>query len=132
MIDIIHGTLVHGADILQHKGHDHVFEQSHCTRYSECSLVYVFRSHENLIVADVAIHETQNLVASSRVGQCFHKGHWVFILWCGPVEVPEIHGDSPPAILLLCRYNARNPLGIPARPDESCLQHLLYLFLNLL
>jgi hypothetical protein len=42
MIDVIHGTLVCGIDILQPKGHDHVFEQSHGTGYSECSLVYVF------------------------------------------------------------------------------------------
>jgi hypothetical protein len=87
--------------------------------------------HENLIVADVAIHETQNLVVGSRVDQRFRNGHRVFILRCGPVEVLEIHADSPPAILLLYRYSARNPLGIPTRPDEPCLQHLLYLFLDL-
>jgi hypothetical protein len=131
MIDINHGTLVHGAGILQPKGHDHVFEQSHDTGYSGCSLVYVLWSHENLIVAGVAIHETQNLVAGSRVDQRFRNRHWVFILRCGPIEVPEIHADSPPAILLLYGLNARNPFGIPARPDESCLQLLLYLFLNL-
>jgi hypothetical protein len=131
MIDVIHGTLVRGTGILQPKGHDHVFEQSHGTGYSECSLVYVFWGHENLIVAVVAIHETQNLVAGSRVDQRFRNGHRVFILRCGPVEVPKIHADSPPAILLLYGYNARNPFGIPARPDEPCLQHLLYLFLNL-
>jgi hypothetical protein len=74
MIDVIHGTLVRGAGILQPKGHDHVFEQSHGTGYSECSLVYVFLSHENLIVADVAIHETQNLVANGCVDQCFATG----------------------------------------------------------
>jgi hypothetical protein len=66
MIDVIHSALVRGAGILQPKGHDHVFEQSHDTGYSECSLVYVFWGHENLVVADVAIHETQNLVASCR------------------------------------------------------------------
>jgi hypothetical protein len=66
MIDVIHGTLVRGAGILQPKGHDHIFEQSHGTGYSECSLVYVFQSHGNLIVASVAIHETQNLVAGSE------------------------------------------------------------------
>jgi hypothetical protein len=131
MIDVIHGTSVLGASILQPKGHDQVFEQSHGTGYSECSLVYVFRSHENLIVAGVAIQETQNLVADSRVDQHFCNVHRVFILQCGPVEVPEIHADSPSAILLLYRYNARNPLGIPARLDEPCLQHLLYLFLDL-
>jgi hypothetical protein len=131
MIDVIHGTLVCGTGILQPKGHDHVFEQSHGTEYSECSLVYVLRSHKNLIVAGVAIHETQNLVAGSRIDQRFHNGHQVFILRCGPVEVPKIHVDSPPAILLLYRYNAIYPLGIPARPDEPYLQHLLYLFLNL-
>jgi hypothetical protein len=118
MIDVIHGVLVRGAGILQPKVHDHVFEQSHGTGYSECSLVYVFWGHENLIVAGVAINETQN-------------GHRVFILRCGPVEVPEIHTISPPAILLQYGYNARNSFGIPARPDEPCLQHLLYLFLNL-
>jgi hypothetical protein len=42
MIDVIHGALVRGVGILQPKGHDHVFEQSHGTGYSECSLVYVF------------------------------------------------------------------------------------------
>mgnify|MGYP007097270546 CR=1 FL=1 len=132
MIDVIHGALVRGAGILQPKDHDHVFEHSHGTGYSECSLVYVFWGHENLIVASVAIHETQNLVAGSRVDQCFRNWHRVFILRCGPVEDPEIHADSPPAILLLYGYNARNPFGIPARPDEPCLQHLLYLFLDLL
>jgi hypothetical protein len=131
MIDVIHGALVRGAGILQPKGHDHVFKQSHDTRYLECSLVYVFWGHENLIVAGVAIHETQNLVADSCIDQRFRNGHRVFILWCGPVEVPEIHTDSPPAILLLYGYNARNPFGIPARPDEPGLQHFLYLFLNL-
>jgi hypothetical protein len=131
MIDVIYGALVRGASILQPKGHDHVFKQSHNTRYSECSLVYVFWGQENLIVATVAIHETQNLIASNRVDLRFCNGHWVFILRCGPVEVPEIHTDSPPVILLLYEYNARNPFGIPARPDEPCLQHLLYLFLNL-
>jgi hypothetical protein len=131
MIDVIHGALVCGAGILQPKGHDHVFEQSHDTGYSEYSLVYVFWGHENLIVVSVAIHETQNLIADSRVDQCFHNGHRVFILRYGPVEVPEIHADSPPAILLLYGYNARNPFGIQARPDEPCLQHLLYLFFNL-
>jgi hypothetical protein len=124
--------MARGAGILQSKGHDHVFEQSHDIGYSKCSLVYVFRGHENLIVAGVAVHETQNLVAVSRVDQCFRNGHRVFTLQCSPAEVPEIHADSPPAILLLYRYNARNPLGIPSRPDEPCLQHLLYLFLNLL
>jgi hypothetical protein len=131
MIDVIHGVLVCGTGILQPKGHDHVFKQSHGTGYSECSLVYVFWGHENLIVAGVAIHETQNLVAGSRVDQRFHNGHRVFILRCDPVEVPEIYADSPSAILLLYGYNARNPFGIPAQPDEPCLQHLLYLFLNL-
>jgi hypothetical protein len=114
MIDAIHGALVRGTGILQPKGHDHVFEQSYGTGYSECSLVYVFWGHEILIVAGVAIHETQNLVADSRVDQRFHNGHRVFILWCGPVEVPEIHADSPLAILLLYRYNTGNPFGIPA------------------
>jgi hypothetical protein len=131
MTDVIHGALVRGTGILQPKGHDHVFEQSHVTRYSECNLVYVFWGHESLIVADVAIHETQNLVAGSRVDQRFRNGHWVFILQCGPVEVPEIHANSPLAILLLYGYNAGNPFGIPAQPHESCLQHFLYLFLNL-
>jgi hypothetical protein len=131
MIDVIHGALVHGAGILQPKGHDHVLEQSHGTGYSECSLVYVYWGHENLIVANIAIHETQNLVANSRVDQRFCNRHRVFILRYGPVEVPEIHADSPLAILLLYGYNARNPFSIPARPDEPCLQHLLYLFLNL-
>jgi hypothetical protein len=131
MIDVIHGALVHGASILQPKGHDHVFEQSHRTGYSECILVYVFWGHENLIVAGVSIHETQNLVASSHVDQRFLNGHRVFILQCGPVEVPEINADSPPAILLLYGYNARNPFGIPSRPDEPCLKHLLYLLVNL-
>jgi hypothetical protein len=131
MIDVIHGALVCGTGILQPKGHDHVFEQSHVTGYSECNLVYVLWGYENLIVADVAIHETQNLVAGSRVDQRFCNGHRLFILWCGPVEVPEIRADSPPAILLLYGYNARNPFGIPAQPDEPYLQHLLYLFLNL-
>jgi hypothetical protein len=84
--------------------------------------VYVIWGHENLVVAGVAIYETQNLQ---------HNGHQVFILRCVPVEVPEIHVDSPPAILLLYRYNARNPFGILARPDEPYLKHLLYLFLNL-
>jgi hypothetical protein len=129
--DVIHGVLVRGAGILQPKGHDHVFEQSHDIGYSDCSLVYVFLCHENLIIAGVAIHETHNLVAGSRVDQRFRNGHWVFILRCGPVEVPEIHADSPPAILLLYGLNAGNPFGIPARPNESCLQLLLYLFLNL-
>jgi hypothetical protein len=131
MIDVIHGVLVRGTGILQPKGHDHVFKQSLGTGYSECSLVYAFWGHENLIVASVAIHETQNLVADSRVDQCFRNGHRVFILWCDPVEVLEIHADSPPTILLLYGYNTGNPFGIPARPDEPCLQHLLYLFLNL-
>jgi hypothetical protein len=67
MIDVIHGALVRGAGILQPKGHDHVFEKSHGTGYSECSLVYVFWGHENLIVASVAIHETQYEK---------HKGKW--------------------------------------------------------
>jgi hypothetical protein len=75
MIDVIHGALVRGTGILQPKGHDHVFEQSHGTGYSECSLVYVFWGHENLIVASVAIHETHNLVASSRIDQCFRSRH---------------------------------------------------------
>jgi hypothetical protein len=132
MIDVIHGTLVRGTGILQPKGHDHVFEQSHGTGHSECNLVYILRSHENLIVACVAIHETQTLIVGSRVDQRFRNGYWVFILWCGSIEVPEIHADSPPAILLLYRYNARNPLGISARPDEPYLQHFLYLFLDLL
>jgi hypothetical protein len=61
----------------------------------------------------------------------FPQRAFVFILRCGLVEVPEIHADSPLAILLLYRYNARNPFGIPARPVEPCLQHLLYLFLDL-
>jgi hypothetical protein len=74
MIDVIHDALVQGAGILQPKGHDHVFEQFHDTGYSECSLVYVFWGHENMIVADVAIHETQNLVAGSRVDQRFRNG----------------------------------------------------------
>jgi hypothetical protein len=110
------------------KGHDHVFEQSHGTRHSECSLVYIFWSHENLNVADVAIHETQNLVAGSRIDQCFRNGHWVFILQCGSVEVLEIHTNSPPAILLLYRYNVGNQLDISARPNELCLQHFLSLY----
>jgi hypothetical protein len=131
MIVVIHGVLVRGTGILQPKGHDHVFEQSHGTGYSECSLVYVFWGHENPIVAGVAIHETQNLVADNRDDQRFHNGHQVFILRCGLVEVPKIQADSPPAILLLYGYNARNPFSIPARLDEPCLQHLLYLFLNL-
>jgi hypothetical protein len=67
MIDVIRGALVRGAGILQLKGHDHVFEQSHDTGHSECSLVYVFWGHVNLIAVGVAIHETQNLVTGSRV-----------------------------------------------------------------
>jgi hypothetical protein len=35
MIDVIHGTLVCGAGILQPKGHDHIFEQFHSTRHSD-------------------------------------------------------------------------------------------------
>jgi hypothetical protein len=74
----------------------------------------------------------RNLVAGSRVDQHFHNRHWVFILRCGSVEVPEIHADSPPAILLLYKYNAGNPLDISTRPDEPYLQYFLYLFLDLL
>jgi hypothetical protein len=48
-----------------------------------------------------------------------------------PIEVHEIHVDSPPSILLLYGYNTGNPFSIPAQPDEPYLQHLLYLFLNI-
>jgi hypothetical protein len=67
MIDVIHGALERGAGILQPKGHDHVFEQSHDTGYSECSLVYVLWGHENLIVAGVAIHELRILLPAATL-----------------------------------------------------------------
>jgi hypothetical protein len=100
MIDVIHGALVRGTGILQPKGHDHVFEQSHGTGYSECSLVYVFWGHENLIVASVAIHETQNLVAGSRIDQCFRNGHWPSFFCTGTmleIHLTYLHGLMNPA-----------------------------------
>src|SRR3954465_5279050 len=67
MENIIHGPLVRGADILQSKRHDYILKQPHRTWDSECSLVYVFWSHKNLVVTGIAIHEAQDLMTSRCV-----------------------------------------------------------------
>ncbi|PVH36469.1 hypothetical protein PAHAL_6G079500 [Panicum hallii] len=120
MEDVVHGTLIRSTSIFQTESHNHILEQAHRSRHSECSFVYIFRGHENLIIPSVTIHETQNFVTSSRINQYFCNRHWVFILRSSPIEISEIHANPPPAILLLhgtsafiwrarC-WNGRNPL----------------------
>ncbi|PVH34976.1 hypothetical protein PAHAL_7G078100 [Panicum hallii] len=87
-------------------------------------------SHENLVITSIAVHETQHLVASSRINQYFRNRHRVLIFWCSPVEISKIYTNSPPAILFLHRYNIRDPFGIPASPDEASFYHLFDFFLD--
>ncbi|PUV26772.1 hypothetical protein PAHAL_J014400 [Panicum hallii] len=120
MENIVHGTLICSASILQIKSHDHILRQTHCSRYSECGFVYILRGHKNLVITSVTINETQDFLTSSRIDQCLCNRHWVLILRSSPVEVSEVHANSPSAVLLLyrtsafiCRarcWNGRNPL----------------------
>ncbi|PVH36574.1 hypothetical protein PAHAL_6G108200 [Panicum hallii] len=103
MKNIINGTLICSTSILQTKSHNHIFKQAHCSRHSECGFVYILRGHENLVITSVAIHETQDLVTSSRIDQHLYNRHWIFILRSSSVEVSEVHADTPSAILLLYR-----------------------------
>ncbi|PUZ44932.1 hypothetical protein GQ55_8G177400 [Panicum hallii var. hallii] len=120
MENVVHGTLICSASILQTKSHDHILEQTHRSRYSEHGFVYILRGHKNLVITGVTIHETQDFVTSNRIDQCLCNRHWVLIFRSSPVEVSEVHVNSPSAVLLLyrtsafiCRarcWNGRNPL----------------------
>src|SRR6185369_216589 len=130
MENVIHGTLVRCTGILQSKGHNQVLEQADRAWYSERGLVHVFRGHEDLVVAGIAVHKTHHFVAGSYVDQCLCNRHRVFVLWRRSVEISKINADTPSAILLLYRYHARDSFCIPAWPDEPSIQHLLHLFLD--
>ncbi|PAN24295.1 hypothetical protein PAHAL_4G093100 [Panicum hallii] len=131
MEDMVHSPLICSTSILQAESHNHVLEQTHGSRHSERSLVYIFGGHEDLIISCITIHKTQNLVAGGSVDQCLCNGHRVFIFWSGPIKIPEVHAHPPSAIFLLYGHDARNPFGVPASPNKSGFQHFFYFFLHL-
>ncbi|PVH32226.1 hypothetical protein PAHAL_9G348400 [Panicum hallii] len=90
----------------------------------------IFWSHKNLVITSITIHEAQYLVTSSCINQCFRNRHRVLIFWYSPVKISKVYTDSPPAILLLYRYNIGNPFSIPASPDEAGFYHLFDFFLD--
>ena len=132
MENIVHGLLVCCSNVLEAERHHEVLEDAHSSWNPECSFVYVFWCHENLIVPYIPVHEAYNLVPGCRVDQCLRNGHWVLILWCCPVKVSKVDANPPSAVLLLDWYHAGYPLRVSTWPDESILQHFFNFFFDLL
>src|ERR1051325_10953258 len=112
-----HGTLISGASVLQSERHDLVAESAPLC--NKISLLHVFGSHFDLIVAGETIHEGENLVLSGVVNQNINMREWKIIFRTRFVQISVIHTHSYLTILLRYRHYICNPLRIRSNGEKT-------------
>src|ERR1043165_910365 len=102
--------MISGACVLQSERHDFVAESTPLC--NESSLLHVFKSHFDLIVAGETIHEGENLMLSGVVNQNINMRKWKIVFRTRLVQISVIHTHSYFTILLRYGNHICNPLWI--------------------
>ena len=85
--------------------------------------------HGDLIITGEGIHETQGLVARSRINKLINLGEGEAVLWAGAVEVSVVYTHSPLPIGFRDHDHVSDPLWVPRLSVESGAEELVHFFL---
>ena len=124
-----HTSLIGSTSIYQAKRHHFITERS--PRSDEGRLFSIFRWHSYLVIARETIHKGEHFGLSSTVNKHINMRQWEVIFWTGFIQISVINTHSNFPIFLWYWYDVGNPLRIFSCHEETRINLLLHLSLDL-